>query len=233
MGEGILHGLVFQVLRCSRGRARVEERGVGCDVGQEGRCRPHTLVLSSTPCQEQKSCLFRLGEARVRGVGSPEVEALLYQSMGGKEWRWNMALLLPWVFLVLGARGEAPGGHSSSVRSHQAQGEAATRCLLDSGHRKGGDLGQRRSVTPHLKTAELPPTYSADSQLLDYVFFIKKKKSFWGQRLYAKHFFLPFPQFYCELKTALKNCLNKNTEPQISLEMNSQTIQQGWKGTKP
>lgn len=69
----------------------------------------------------------------------------------------------------LAARGKAPGGHPSCVRSHEAQGEAATRCLLDSGHRKGGDLGQRRCA-PHrvLKTADLPTTCSSDSQLLDY-----------------------------------------------------------------
>ena len=44
------------------GEGHVEERGVGCDVGKEGWCRPHTLVLSPTLCRERKSCLFHLGQ---------------------------------------------------------------------------------------------------------------------------------------------------------------------------
>ena len=52
VGEGLLHSCPFQVLWCRRGRAHVEEKGVGCDVGEEGWCRPHTLVLSPIPCRE-------------------------------------------------------------------------------------------------------------------------------------------------------------------------------------
>lgn len=63
-----------------------------------------------------------------------------------------------------------------------------------------------------LKTAELPPVFRG-SQLLDYVFSLKKKNLLLRQRLYAKHFFLPFPQFYCELKTALKIVLIGFSKP--------------------
>lgn len=86
--------------------------------------RPPLVLLP--PCQEQKSCLFRLG-ARVRGREAQKWRALLYQSHGGKNGGEAAGVTSALSVPGLGAWGKAPGGHSSSVQEPPGTG-LLTRC---------------------------------------------------------------------------------------------------------
>ena len=121
------------------------------------------------PVLEAEELPFPSWGGKRPGSGKPRRGGLAISVYGSKRVEVKHGVTSALSVPGLGARGKAPGGHPSCVRSHQAQGEAAPGCFLDSGHRKGGDLGQRRCATHRLlKTADLPTTCSSDSQLLDY-----------------------------------------------------------------
>lgn len=104
---------------------------------------------------------------------------------GGETWRYFCLVFLVW------EHGGSSGGHSSSVRSHQAQGEAATRCLLDSGHRKGGDLGRRGAVW-HPTSRQLSYLHVFRWLTASRLCLFIKKNPFEAE-IICKTFFLTFP----------------------------------------